>query len=138
MPKQDFQFTFDGPEAQANAQALNAFLKTEFSDWSTQIAPVQPPPSAPDKRDAALFVAIIALIVALPSGIKDGIDLADRIQLKPRLDRLIAWAKERRAQRLRNPFVAVPPQNTPIPLDQAKPEQLLDAIAQSAKQKSSS
>jgi hypothetical protein len=138
MPKQDFQFIFDGPDAQADAHALDAFLKTEFSDWSVHISRIQPLPSAPDKRDAALFVAIIALIVALPSGIKDGIDLADRILLKPKLDRLIAWAKERRAKRLRNPFVAVPPQNTPIPLDQAKPEQLLDAIAQSAKQKSSS
>ena len=74
-------------------------------------------------------VAIIALIVSLPGGIKDSLDLAEQLQLKAKFERLIARARERRAQRRRNPFIALPPQGNPVPLDQVKPEQLLEALA---------
>ena len=56
-------------------------------------------------------------------------DLAVRLQLKQKVEQLIAWAKERRTRSQRNPFVVLPPDHKVVPLDQAGPEQLLDAIA---------
>jgi hypothetical protein len=130
MKKQELEFRFEGKQAEADAQALAGFLAQEFPDWPARVSPSQPPPNPPGTRDAATTIVIIALIVALPSGIKDGLELADR--LKPKIDRLIAWAKERRARRQRNPFIALPPHGTSLPLDQVKPEQLLAAVAAQA------
>lgn len=123
MKKQELEFRFEGKQAEADAQELAGFLAQEFPDWPSRVGPSQPSPNPPGTRDAATTIVIIALIVALPSGIKDGLELADR---------LIAWAKHRRARRQRNPFIALPPHGTSLPLDQVKPEQLLDAVAAQA------
>lgn len=128
MRKEEFEFCFDGQQAAADAQALADFLAEEFPDWPVRVGPIQPPLRPPGTRDAALTVAIIALLVALPSGLKDGLDLAERLKLKPKFERLIAWARERHARRQRNPFIALPPRGTPVPLDQVEPGQLLDAV----------
>jgi hypothetical protein len=128
MKNPEFEFCFDGREAEADAQAWADWLAREFPDWRVRPA-ANPPPPTPGTRDLALTVAIIALIVSLPGGIKDSLDLAEQLQLKAKFERLIARARERRAQRRRNPFIALPPQGKPVPLDQVKPEQLLEALA---------
>ena len=129
MKKEEFEFRFDGPQAEADAQVLAGFLAKEFPDWHARVSRSQPPAKPPGTKDAALTVAIIALIVALPGALNDGLDLADRLKLTPKFERLIAWARERRARGQKNPFLALPPHGTPVPLDQAKPAQLLDAVA---------
>jgi hypothetical protein len=129
MKNPEFELRFEGEQAEANARTLADFLAQELPDWQTRVVPC-PPKSKPDEtRDAGIVIALVTLVLILPSALKDGLDLADRIQLKPKIERLIAWAKERRGRRLKNPFVVLPPHGTPLPLDQAMPEQLLDAVA---------
>ncbi len=129
MGNQEIEFRFEGPEAEADANALAGFLAGESPDWPAHVGRSQSPPKPPGTRDAGLTVAIIALIVALPSGLNDGLDLVERLKLKSKFERLIAWAKERSARHQRNPFISLPPHGASVPLDQVKPEQLLDAVA---------
>ena len=128
MKRQEFEFCFEGREAENDAREMADFLAKEFPDWSTHVGPGQPPRSVSGTRDAATTIAIIAVMLSLPGSIKDAIDLAARLEIKPKFERLIAWAKARRTRRLKNPSVALPPHGASVPLDQVKPEQLLDAL----------
>jgi hypothetical protein len=128
MEKQQFEFCFGGPAAEADARELADFLAGEFPDWPTHVGPGRVVPTAPGTRGDATTLAIIALVLALPGSIKNAIDLADRLKLKTKLERLIDWAKARRERRLTNPSIALPPHGASVPLDQVKPEQVLQAL----------
>lgn len=123
----EFQFEDDGPHN--GTDDLAQWLQREFpsAHVETNHRPAPTPPG--EHRDLNTTLNVAILILALPQGVKATVDLADRYHLREKLARLIAWAKERRARRLRNPFVALPPHDLKVPLDQAKPEQLLDAVA---------
>lgn len=123
------EFTFSGPDAQADAEALGVFLAREFPDWRTHRPSTPAPTQGTGRRDLPIAIPILALILTAPAALKHSLDLADRLKLQSKFDRLIAWAKERRAQASRNPFLAVPPSGASVPLAQAKPEQLLEAVA---------
>ena len=129
MKTHDFEFLFDGPSADADAQALADFLAGEFPDWPARVGSSQPPPQRPGTRDAGATLAVIALVLSLSGAVKNALDLAERIKLQQKFERLIAWAKDRQARRLRIPSVVIPPHGRPVRLDQAKPEQLLAAVA---------
>jgi hypothetical protein len=126
--KQELELYFDGQAAETDARDLGDFLAREFPDWPARVGPVPAGSAAPGTRGAGTALAIIALVVALPSSIKSTLDLADRMKLKSKLERLVAWAKERRSRRAKNPVIALPPHGVAVPLDQAKPEQLLAAL----------
>ena len=128
MNDQQFEFRFEGPGAEAEARALAAFLGSEFPDWPARLVPRPPPghPEAHGTREAATTIALVSLLLALPSGVKDGLELAERLKLKEKLRRLIAWAKQRRPEQ--NPFAVLPPHGLKVPLHQAQPEQLLVAL----------
>ena len=126
--KQEIELNFDGQGADNDARELADFLAKELPDWPARVGPGKVAPSAPGTRGGATTLAIIALVLALPGTIKNTIDLAERMKLKTQLERLIAWAKERRARGARNPVITLPPHGAPVPLDQAKPEQLLGAL----------
>lgn len=128
MKKQGFEFHFDGPQAEVASREMANFLAKEFPGCTTGVQQRQPSHKAEGTRDAGTTVAIIALVFSLPGVTKNTLDVADRLKLKEKLTRLIAWAKERRARRRQNPFLILPPHGLKLPLDQAKPDQLLDAV----------
>ncbi len=132
--REEITLEFAGPDASGDAQAFAEFLKELLPDCPTTITSRETtsPAGADGTRDPALIVAVIAVMFAVPSGIKDGLELADRLRLRGRLTKLIAWAKARRARRQQNPFVALPPHGVKVPLDQADPDQLLDGLSQPA------
>ena len=123
-----FEFNFEGPDAADDAQALAVFLEQELPDWPARVGPSQSPPKRPGTRDAGTTLSIIALALSLPGVAKNALDLAERSKLQQKFERLIAWAKQRRAGRLDVPVVIIPPHRTPVRLDQVKPEQLLAAV----------
>lgn len=116
----------DDPEA---GTELESALREHFPGCDLGRTVKRPRPPAAGTRDAVLTVAVITLVLTIPSAVKNSLDLAERFKLKARCERLVAWAKARRARRKVNPFAAVPPNGKLIPLDQARPDQLLEAIA---------
>ncbi len=128
MDRESLEFQFDGPDASGDADALADFLRVEFADWAARI--VQRPASQvaqPATRGDGL--AILALLLALPGSLKNAFDLAERIQLKARFDRLIAWARERRAAGRQVPKIVLPRNQRTVPLDEVRLDEVLDSIA---------
>jgi hypothetical protein len=122
------RFEFTGTDAREDAASLTKFLASELPGWTSRIVEEPKSPKRDGTKSPELTVAIITLMVALPSGVKDGLDLADRFKLKEKIDRLISWAKERRARGQRNPFAILPPNNKPVPLDDLRTSDLLNVL----------
>jgi hypothetical protein len=114
MERIELEFWFDGPHATADAQALLDFLKSELSEsqkWQARI--IKPP-----KTRQGESVELLLLSLALLGGVKNALDLADR---------LIKWVKEFHARHQRSPHV-VGSDGDPVSLDQAKPEDLANVL----------
>jgi len=112
MKRSEIEFWFEGPEAATDAQALSDFLKSSCPEWQARI--VKPP-----KTRHGEFVQWVVVISAIIAAVKNAADLADRLR---------GWATKYRAQHQRNPFVILWPNSEPVPLDQAKPEDLAVGI----------
>lgn len=119
------EFQFHGPHADADARELAELLARELPDCPARLEPRPPPAPNPHTRDATTL-ATIALVLSVT---QTSLELADRFKLAEKLTRLIQWAKARRARRQPVPAVIVPPHALQVPLDQAKPEQLAEALA---------
>jgi hypothetical protein len=128
MSESPLQFHFRGSESRDAANELAQFLGKELPDWPSQV--VEQTPSGEAQRADPL--TIIALILSVPPAIESSWDLTQRIKLKEKMDRLIAWAKARAARHAINPSVMLPRSGQAVPLDQATPQQVLDAIAAQA------
>lgn len=116
----EFEFQFDGPQAEDDAQALIGFLAKELPKGAARVVHRQQQRSdAEGSRDLRTTIEIVTVVLAAVSAAKDGIDLAAP---------LIAWAKERRARRQRIPYVTLPLSGLKTSLDKAPPEQLRDAL----------
>ena len=125
---EQLQFEFRGSEGREAAGELSEFLRHEFADWQSNVAE-QSPADAVLRSDP---VAVIALILSVPSAILATWDLAERMKLRAKVDHLITWAKVRAACGKANPTLMLP-QGRAVPLDEAKPEQILDAVDAAAK-----
>ena len=132
MNEGKLQFHFEGPQAHDDARDLADFVKHELPDWPAQTA-----------RDAGVVpgggmvrgvdLETLTFLLSIPSGVLAVWDLATRMQLKAKIDRLIAWAKERRARGQRNPFIVLHPDHKAVSLDEAPAHKILDVIAVQAK-----
>jgi hypothetical protein len=124
MSEPTLQFHFTDSESRGAADELAQFLAKELPDWQPRVEK-QVVSGEARKADP---VAIIALILAIPPAIQSVWDLAQRIKLKEKIDKLIAWAKDRSAHGKVNASVLLP-EGKAVPLDQAAPQQILDAVA---------
>jgi hypothetical protein len=135
MSEPQLQFHFKGSESRDAANELAQLLRDELPDWQSQLAE-KAPSTEVERVDPLTVIAVMSLILSVPPAIQSSWDLAQRIKLKEKIDRLIAWAKARSAQGKIIPTVVLPHEGSAVPLDQAAPQQLLDAIAsQSSPQK---
>jgi hypothetical protein len=126
MSEPQLQFHFRDSDSRGAADELAQFLANELPDWQPRVE--EQVLSGEARRDTDP-VAIIALILSIPPAIQSAWDLAQRIKLKEKIDKLIAWAKDRSARGKVNPSVLLPPEGKAVPLDQAASQQILDAVA---------
>jgi hypothetical protein len=131
MNEGKLEFHFEGAEAQDNARKLAEFLKQELPEWPAQAAlEAGGLPGGGKVRGVSL--EMLTFLISIPGAVLAGWDLAVRMELKAKIDRLIAWAKERRARGQRNPFVVLQPGDQVVPLDEAPAHKILDVIGAQA------
>jgi hypothetical protein len=128
MSEPQLQFHFRDSDSRGAADELAQFLANELPDWQPRVE--EQVLSAEGRK--ADPIAIIALVLSIPPAIQSSWDLAQRIKLKEKIDKLIAWAKDRSARGKVNPSVLLPPEGKAVPLDQAASQQILDAVAAQA------
>jgi len=128
MSEPQLQFHFRGSDSREAAEELAQFLRNELPDWQQR---VEEPVVSGERHKVDPFT-IIALILSVPPAIQSTWDLAQRIKLKEKVDRLIGWAKGRSARHEVSPSVILPPDGQAVPLDKAVPQQILDAVAAQA------
>ena len=87
------EFRFEGPQASELADRFSALVETEFGVRPTPVRPQTDDGLAGDKLRGEAW-AIAAVVLALPAAILATMDLAKRLELKARVDRLLEWARE--------------------------------------------
>ena len=98
MSELTFQFQVTGPKADETADALSAFLADTFGRMP-RVQKLESPKTEPggNKKISAETWAVLAVILALPGAVYNLEKLAERHELKQKLEKLIAWGRERRA-----------------------------------------
>jgi hypothetical protein len=115
MPKRPFVIRVEGPEARDSAKEISGILQKEFNHQST--------PAPANGEDGGE-----AFIVALPSSLLTTTDLATRAGFKERLDRLIHYAHNRRAENPAAKTVINGPGGDSLFLDQTSSEAILKMV----------
>lgn len=128
MSEPQLQFHFRDSDSRGAADELAQFLANELPDWQPRVEE-QVLSGEARKTDP---LTIIALILSIPPAIQSAWDLAQRIKLKEKIDKLISWAKDRSASGKVNPSVVLLPEGKAVPLHEAAPQQILDSIAAQA------
>ena len=128
MSESKLQFRFGGDTAEADAKEFAAWIAQEFPDWQVHQTSAGPPAASPGTREV-VALGIILIVLAVPGAIDHTLRLAERAKLVERMRKLVAWAIDRRRQAKANPFVAQPPDDKIVPLEQAHPEKLADLAA---------
>lgn len=121
----ELRFHIEGPASKQIAQSLEAFLEAEFEVRPERREGDQgiTPPGGRERTDP---VAVAALIVAIPSGILAAMDLAERIHLKDKVQRLIEWVRKSKTSPSDRIFLVFR-EGKVLPLDEATPAQIMDA-----------
>lgn len=124
MPQHHIEFQFQAKTDDPHIHALKTVLADILPDWSQHPVEKTVVPAGGVKGDP---IALAALVVAIPGGVLAIWDLAERIKLKEKIDRLLAWVKEHAALSPSSPSVHLP-NGKVIPLNTVKPEEILDML----------
>lgn len=127
----DLQFHLQGPQTDVTAAALEAFFAETFSE---RVRRESPPTvsSGTEKAIDPVTVAVAALILNIPNALLATANLAERLQLKQKVERLIALA--RREWREHGTRIWLQRRNaTPLALDEIEPADVLDAADEARK-----
>ena len=111
MSEPQLQFHFKGSECRDAANELAQLLRDELPDWQSQLAE-KAPSTEVERVDPLTVIAVMSLILSVPPAIQSSWDLAQRIKLKEKIDRLITWAKARSVQGKIIPTVVLPHEQT--------------------------
>jgi len=118
----ELRFFVEGPGAQDLAQRLEAVLHQNFGE--------SPSRRSSEVQDAAGTradpVALLTLILALPTAAVAALDLVARLKARDRIRAIIDFAKQERDATGVRIWVSVG-DGPPVALDEARPEHLLDA-----------
>ena len=118
MPQHYIEFQFAGEARDILAKELSDLCAVHFADWpQTTVQKTQVVEG--DKSDP---VAVAALIIAIPSAVLASWDLAQRMQLKTKVDHLLAWAQDKARQNAAARTTLHLSKEQVIPLHQAKAE----------------
>lgn len=120
----DLKFHLQGPQSDATAAALEAYFAETFGETARRENLPMPAPGETQK--AADPIAVAALILSIPGALLATVDLAERLQLKQKVERLIALA--RREWREHGTRIWLQRRNaTPLALDEIEPADVLGA-----------
>ena len=120
---------FDGSDARAAAQEWVDFLAQQPADWSSEIAERTAPARGEVLMRGVDPITWITLTVSLLTVADKALSLAERIKLKEKISRLVAWARQRRRRGQAVPRLVLPRAGRSVPLDEARLEETLDEIA---------
>ena len=122
--KRTVQFEVCGEGARALADALRDEIKKLLPEYEVQALEHATPRRRAERGVDP--VAVAALAVSLPSALVATLTLADRMQLKSKVDVLVAWAKRRRATGGRISWSREG--GRAKPLDEAKTAEIVQAL----------
>lgn len=132
MTQQSIEIQFHGEERDTLAEELSSLLAGDFADWPQHAVDRPIVPQGDERADP---VTIAALVISVPAAVLATWDLAQRIKVKEKVDRLIGWARRKSTESPRTQMTIHLPSGTVIRLDHAKPEDILDALAVLAEKK---
>lgn len=115
-----------GQNAAQAEQELQALFEAELGERAARL---EAPAAAERGATRSDPVAVAALILAIPSAILATMDLAQRLKLKQRVDRLLDWARSKRAADPGIELTLVTSDGRALPLDRAEAGEVLDALA---------
>ena len=135
MSDKAFEFSIQGDQSGSTNQELSTLLQEVFTDWPLQKTnkPIESPGEARTRTDP---LTVAALVLAVPGAILATWDLAQRIELKKKVERLIDWARRKKKE---NPTLVITLTLSGIRvkyLDRTEPEEILDALAEWAEKDS--
>lgn len=131
MAQPMLQFDFHDPQTPQDAQDLADFLRQELPAWSSRVVTDRVPKAKEEHtRSFGDVIAVLSLIVAIPEAVNETWDLAIRMKLKEKFERLLAWAKARKAAGKPTAVVTLLPNRRSVPLEEARLDEILDTIAE--------
>lgn len=130
MTQHSIEFHFQGKARDTLAEELSDLLADTFDDWSQHTTDKEATPAGIDKSDP---VAVAALVLAIPAALLATWDLAKRMQLKEKVDRLIHWAREKTKKAPKTRMTIHLPNGIVVSLNEVKPEEFLDMLDELAK-----
>jgi hypothetical protein len=112
MKEKNIDFIVEGKDAEENARRLAAYIRQE---WGVTPA-IQSFKPEMDNFRGVDPVALVAIVLSIPSVILAALDLADRIKKKKKVDQLLEWGKKNKI-----PLTLRRPDGTIIHLHNAEP-----------------
>jgi len=123
----DLEFHLQGAQAATTAAALETFFAETFGAEAHRESP--PPHAIGGAEKAADPIAVATMVLSIPGALLATVDLAERLKLKQKVERLIALA--RREWREHGTRIWLRRRNaTPLALDEIEPAAILDAVEQ--------
>ena len=127
MPQHHIEFQFQAKTDDPQIHELKTLLADILPDWPQQTVEKTIQPSGIN-RTGPDPIAVAALLLAIPGAMVASWDLAERIKLKEKIDRLLAWVQERAATLSQSSPTMHLPNGKVIPLNTVKPEEILDML----------
>ena len=132
MSASETLFHIDGPHLSEIADELAQLIERQFGVSPKRVRSESTGSSDSD-TERTDPVAVASLVLAVPSAIVATLTLAERLELKKKVDGLISWAKERVRERLEVRIV-VSRRGRSVPLDSAEPGEIIDLLAPSGEE----
>jgi len=131
MAERDLEFFIEGPGAPALAEELSELIQTEFGHSPGRSIPGSSAGTGEPERLNPTAIAAAALIVSLPGAAVATLDLAQRLKLREKCDRLIAWAGEKAADGEDSSIRFVKKDGRWVLLREAESKDLLESVQSS-------
>lgn len=118
----DLEFHIEGEQAETATAELQALIVEQFGQAPRRV----PTPTSGPGREKSDPWTIAGVILVVPGAILATMDLAERLALKAKAQRLIEFARDQRQRHGTRVWFKRTNRIEPLPLDEAKLSDLLD------------